>query len=87
MMSRPGHDREGPESPAEQQARSRGATIRTTFPVAKPWRGGAPQRPSLDWSRPAQNGRQRIVGGLQRELFDRDGRTSFVDSLIVPGRS
>lgn len=87
MTSPPDHDREGPRGPAEQQAGNRGATIGTTVPLAKPGRGCAPQRPSLDWSRPAQNGRQRIVGGLQRELFDRDGRTSFVDSLIAPGRS
>ena len=87
MTSPPDHDREGPTGPAEQEARNRGATIGTTVPAAKPWRGGAPQRPSLDWTRPAQSGRRRIVGGVQRELFDRDGRTSFVESLIAPGRS
>ena len=87
MTSPPEHDREGLPSPGEHRASNRGATISTTVPAAKLWRGGAPQRPSLDWSRPAQTGRRRIVGGVQRELFDRDGRTSFLDGLIAPGRS
>ena len=86
-MSPPDHDREGPKSPAEQQARNCGAAIATTVPVVKPWKGSVLRRSSLDWSRPAQSGRRRIVSGVQRELFDRDGRSSFVDTLIAPSRS